>query len=201
MSSPVMWYTTRATGVVALVLLSAVMVLGVLTASRRATARWPGVALQDLHRRLSLLSVVFVAGHVLTSVLDSFVHIGWAAAVVPGMSDYKRLGVALGAVSLDFMLAVLVTSLLRARIAAPVWRGIHWLVYVSWPVAVLHTLATGTDVRFRWVLWVVGACVFGVVFTAGVSGGERLARRRRVAALPAVRRRAPGVGVKHVAER
>ena len=105
MSSPVMWYTTRATGVVALVLLSAVMVLGVLTASRRATARWPGVALQDLHRRLSLLSVVFVAGHVLTSVLDSFVHIGWAAVFVPFLSTYKTVWVGLGTISLDLMLA------------------------------------------------------------------------------------------------
>lgn len=201
MSSPVLWYATRATGVVALVLLSAVMVLGLMTASRGATSRWPGVARQDLHRRVSLLSVVFVAVHVLTSVLDAFVHIGWAAVVVPGASDYKRLGVALGAVSVDLMIAVLVTSLLRHRISAKAWRGVHWLAYASWPVAVLHTLFVGTDVRFAWVLWLVGACVFGVVFAAGVSASERLARRRRAAALPAVRHRPPGVGIKHVVER
>ncbi|HYA67727.1 MAG TPA: hypothetical protein VED63_03250, partial [Acidimicrobiales bacterium] len=126
MSSPVLWYATRATGLVALVLLTVTTVFGVLTATRFATERWPGFAQQDLHRRASLLSVVFLGGHVLTSVMDSYVHVGWAAVVVPFASDYKPLWVGLGTISLDLMLAVLLTSLFRHRITAGAWRAVHW---------------------------------------------------------------------------
>lgn len=200
MSSPVLWYATRATGVVALVLLSVTMVLGLLTATRFATQRWPGVAQQDLHRRVSLLSVVFVAGHVLTSVLDSYVHIGWVAVFVPFASDYKRLWVGFGTISLDLLLAVVVTSVLRHRIPAKAWRGVHWLAYVSWPIAALHTLGIGTDVRLRWVLLLTIACIVAVCVAAVARVVWTFERRRTAEALPAVRDRVPGVGIKHRAQ-
>lgn len=200
MSSPVLWYATRATGVVALVLLTGTMVLGLLTSTRFVTRHWPRVAQQDLHRRVSLLSVLFVAGHVLTSVLDSFVHIGWAAVLVPFASAYKTFWVGLGTISLDLLLAIALTSVLRHRLPARLWRGVHWLAYVSWPIAVVHTLGIGTDVRLRWVLDLVIACVVAVVASAGIRLGQSLDRRRRAAVLPAVRRRGPGVGIKHRAE-
>ncbi|MGH9088964.1 MAG: ferric reductase-like transmembrane domain-containing protein [Acidimicrobiales bacterium] len=195
--SPVMWYATRATGLVALVLLTGTMVLGLLTTTRFATKHWPPVAQQDLHRRVSLLSVLFVAGHVLTSVLDSYVHIGWAAVLVPFASAYKSFWVGLGTISLDLMLAIALTSILRHRISARAWRGVHWLAYVSWPVAVIHTLGIGTDVRLRWVLLLVIACMVTVFASAGIRLGQALDRRRRAAALPAVRARVAGVAIKH----
>lgn len=197
MTSPVLWYATRATGLMALFLLTGTMLLGLLTSTRFATRWWPGVAQQDLHRRVSLLSVLFVAGHVLTSVLDSFVHIGWAAVLVPFLSAYKTLWVGLGTISLDLMLAIALTSMLRHRVPARLWRGIHWLAYVSWPVAVVHTIGIGTDVHTRWVLDLVIACVVAVVAAAGIRLANTLERRRRAADLPAVRSRAPGVGIKH----
>ena len=83
MSSPVLWYATRATGLVALVLLSATLVLGILTANRSSSPRWPGFALQDIHRRVSVIAMVFLAGHILTSVTDTYVHIGWTASWSP----------------------------------------------------------------------------------------------------------------------
>lgn len=163
MSSPVLWYATRATGLVALILLSATTMAGLLTATRFTTTRWPGFAEQDLHRRLSLLAVVFLVGHVLTSVMDTYVHIGWEAVVVPFASDYKRLWVGVGTISLDLMMAVFVTSLLRHHIPARTWRLVHWLAYASWPVAVAHSIAIGTDMNTTWVLAVTITCIVGVV--------------------------------------
>lgn len=197
MTSPVLWYATRATGVTALVLLSATMVLGLLTASRAASTRWPGVTHQDLHRRLSLLTVLFVAGHVLTSVLDSFVHIGWVAIAVPFASHYKASWVGLGTIGLDLLFAVVVTSILRRRLPARLWRGVHWLAYLSWPVAVAHAIGIGTDMRLHWVLYLTLACVAAVTASAGWRATLRAALKRRVSALPAVRHRAVGVPIKH----
>ncbi|MCU1491004.1 MAG: ferric reductase [Acidimicrobiaceae bacterium] len=156
MSSIDLWYTTRATGVVTLLLLSATTFLGVLTAGRARSAA-PAFARVDLHRRLSALAVVFLAIHVLTSVLDSYVHVGWLSVVVPFTSGYRPGWVALGTVSLDLFLAVGISSLLRQRISARTWRLVHWLAYLSWPVAVMHSIGMGTDMKLSWMLALVAA--------------------------------------------
>ena len=151
-SSTALWYATRATGLMALVLLTATMVLGLTTTTRARARNWPGFAQQEMHRRISILAVVFLALHVLTSVLDTYVHIGWAAIVIPFTSEYSRFWVGVGAIALDLMIAVFVSSLLRARLRPGTWRAIHWLAYLSWPVALAHTFGMGTDSRQAWVI-------------------------------------------------
>ena len=89
MSSPVLWYATRATGLVALVLLTPRPCSASSPPTAVPAARWPGFALQDLHRRVSVIAMAFLACHILTSVIDTYVHIGWAAIVVPFASSYK----------------------------------------------------------------------------------------------------------------
>jgi DMSO/TMAO reductase YedYZ heme-binding membrane subunit len=162
MSSTTLWYLTRATGIVALVLLTATMVLGLATTNRAKARKWPGFAQQEIHRRISLLSVVFLAVHVLTSVLDTYVSISWAAILVPFTSSYDRFWIGMGTISLDLMVAVLVSSLLRARLKPGTWRALHWLAYLSWPVALAHTFGMGTDSGQPWVIGLGVACVLSV---------------------------------------
>ena len=162
-----LWYTTRATGVVALVLLTATVVLGVAGTARFATPRWPRVITAQLHRNLSLLAVVFVAAHVVTTVLDPYAPIGWISAVVPFASSYRTLWLGLGTVAFDMLLAVVVTSLLRARLGYGAWRAVHWLGYACWPVALWHGLGTGTDSKLSWLLALDAACVVAVAAAAG----------------------------------
>jgi sulfoxide reductase heme-binding subunit YedZ len=150
MSSPALWYATRATGLVALVLLTLSTVLGVLTANRTTGRSWPGFAQQDLHKRVALMSVTFLALHVLTSVVDTYVHIGLLSLVVPFASGYDKFWVALGTLAVDLLLAVVVTSLFRRFIKARLWRALHWLAYLSWPVALAHAFGMGTDMDSRW---------------------------------------------------
>jgi DMSO/TMAO reductase YedYZ heme-binding membrane subunit len=164
-SSTAFWYATRASGLVALILLTLTMVLGLLTTSRAKARNWPGFAQQELHRRVSIIAVVFLGIHVLTSVLDSYVDIGWAAIVVPGASHYARFWVGVGAVSLDLLLAVFVSSLLRTRLRPGTWRALHWLAYLSWPIALAHTFGMGTDSREGWVI-LLGVACFGSVAAA-----------------------------------
>jgi hypothetical protein len=157
-----LWYATRATGVIALVLLTATVVLGIAGPARFATPRWPRLVTSGLHRNLSLLSVVFVAAHVLTTVLDTYAPIGWIAAVIPFSSPYRTLWLGLGTVASDLLLAVVITSLLRVHLGYRSWRAVHWLSYVSWPVALWHGLGTGTDSKLPWLLALDAACVAAV---------------------------------------
>ncbi len=156
------WYTIRATGTVALVLLTATVVLGILTATRSATGRWPRFAISDLHRRVSLIAMVFVGLHVLTIMVDSFVPITWISVLVPFTSPWRSFWVRLGTAAFDLLVAVLLTSLLRQRVPVRAWRSVHWLVYASWPLAVVHGLGAGTDRGFAWMLALVATCMASV---------------------------------------
>jgi sulfoxide reductase heme-binding subunit YedZ len=108
------------------------------------------------------MAVVFLAIHVLTSVLDTYVHIGWLAVIVPFASPYARFWVGMGTISLDLMAAVFVSSLLRSHLAPRTWRGIHWLAYACWPIALAHTFGLGTDAGQLWVDALGAACVVSV---------------------------------------
>lgn len=181
MSQIDLWYASRATGIVALVLLTATIVLGILVAGRAPSAR-PGFARSELHRRVSSVAVAFVALHVLTAVLDSYAHIGWWATVVPFTSSYHRAWVALGTIGVDLLLAVAISSALRRRIPARAWRALHWLAYLSWPVAISHTLGLGPDTRFSWALVLVGGCsaaIAGAALWRGASTARARAARPR----------------------
>jgi len=185
-----LWYTTRATGLAALVLLSATMVLGLLTAGRTSSPRWPGFARAELHKRVSAASIVFLAIHVLTSILDSYVHIGWASIVMPFVSSYNRFWTGLGTVGVDLMAAVAISSALRRRIPPRLWRSLHWLAYGSWPVAVAHAVGEGTDMRLGPVDALVAVCVLAVIGAAALRAARwRMAGAARPALVAAQLRR------------
>jgi sulfoxide reductase heme-binding subunit YedZ len=157
-----LWYLSRGTGVVSLVLLTIVVVLGVLT---RRGARPGGFTfvLGTVHRNAALLVMVLLAVHVTTAVLDPYAPIRVLDVLVPFGSAYRPVWLGLGALAADLLVALVVTSLLRDRIGLPWWRRVHWLAYLSWPVAVVHGLGTGTDTTAGWQLLLTTACVVAVV--------------------------------------
>ena len=157
-SSSAFWYASRATGIVALLLLTAVLVLGILVNRQGRLPGLPRFAVTSLHRNLSLLAVVFIAVHVFTAVLDTFVSIPLLSAVIPFASGYERLWLGLGAISLDLMIAMIVTSLLRGRLNRVVWRAIHLLAYLSWPVAFAHSIGSSKDLQTGWMLDMAVGC-------------------------------------------
>jgi methionine sulfoxide reductase heme-binding subunit len=176
--SMALWYASRATGIVAMILLSLVVVIGVLVSQKVKIPGLPRFAVVGLHRRMSLLAVFFVAVHVLSAVADSYVSIRLAAVVLPFTSAYRPLEVGLGAVALDLGIAVVVTSLLRARIGWKTWRLVHWLAYAAYPIAVLHGFTTAADLRSGALLAVAVTCLTAVA--AAIAWRAWLPRRRRV---------------------
>ena len=182
MSSHTLWYASRGAGVVALLLLTAVVVLGVAGVTRWRSTRWPRFVLAGLHRNLTLLALVVIALHVTTTVADGYAPISLLNAIVPFTSPYRPLWLGLGSVAFDLLLALTVTSLLRARIGYRTWRALHWLAYAAWPIALVHGLGTGTDARLSWIQIVTVSCVGSVV--AAILwrvGGERVTPAQRAA--------------------
>jgi methionine sulfoxide reductase heme-binding subunit len=165
-SSTAFWYASRATGVVALLLLTAVMLLGILVTRQKQLPGLPRFAVSGLHRNVSLLATAFVAVHVLTAVADGYVKIPLTAAIIPLTSSYERFWLSVGAVSFDLMLALIVTSLLRRHLSRKAWRGIHLTAYLCWPIAWFHSVFASKDLQHGLLLVVALACALAVVAAA-----------------------------------
>jgi predicted ferric reductase len=178
------WYLSRSTGAVSLLLLTAAVVLGLADVRRWSTERWPRFVVDGLHRNVSLLATSFLVVHILTSVLDSFAPISLVDAVIPFAGSYRPFWLGLGALAFDLILAVVLTSLLRSRVGFAGWRAVHWLAYVSWPIALLHGLGTGSDVKSAWLLVLSVACalaVAAVVLVRAMAGWPERLRARSAA--------------------
>ncbi|WP_406375544.1 ferric reductase-like transmembrane domain-containing protein [Streptomyces sp. NBC_00647] len=158
-----LWYATRAGGTVSLVLLTATVALGIAAAGRYAPVRLGRFEVSALHRNLSLLTLAFLALHIVTAIADSYAHLTWPTAFVPFIGSYRPLWVGLGAVALDLLLAVALTSAIRGRLGHRRWKAVHWLAYAAWPVALFHAAGTGTDTRLSPQLALYAACLLTVV--------------------------------------
>ena len=183
-----LWYASRAGGTLALLLLTATVVLGIASGGRAAPRRIGRFEIGLLHRNLSLLTLVFLVVHVVTAVLDPFVHLGWAVTVMPFGGSYRPLWLGLGTVAFDLLLAVLVTSALRLKIGVRCWKAVHWLAYAAWPFALFHGVGTGTDTRLSLQLWLYAGClasVVGAVWWRLAKAGPGRAAGRLVAAVTA----------------
>jgi methionine sulfoxide reductase heme-binding subunit len=145
MFDQVPWFVARGAGAVSLLLLTASACMGLVTVTRFQAAGWPRFFNYELHRRISLLSVVFLAVHVLAAVLDPFTSLGLGSALVPFVSAYRPLPVALGVIALYLVAALVATSLLRRHVGQKAWRLIHWASYAMWPLALMHGITAGTD--------------------------------------------------------
>src|SRR5438105_8481227 len=159
MTNSLLWYTTRGAGAVTLILVSAVVVLGVLSTLRVQSPSWPRFLTTGLHRNLALMTLVFLALHIVTAVVDPFTNLGWSAALIPFSSSYRTLWLGLGVISFELLLAIVATSLIRGFLGHRVWRAIHWLTYAAWSVGVLHAIGPGTDTWSAWMLAITAACV------------------------------------------
>ena len=157
-----LWFVSRASGLVLLVLFSVVIVLGVAARTGAAPSHWPRFVSVELHRTLALFLIAFLALHVLTAILDPFVSIGWAATVLPFMSGYRTLAIGLGTLAVDLGGAVLLTSVTRGRLGFRAWRAVHWLAYLAWPVAFAHSLTAGNDLGIWWVVVIESGCAAAV---------------------------------------
>jgi DMSO/TMAO reductase YedYZ heme-binding membrane subunit len=195
-----LWYASRSTGVVALLLLTAVMLLGVLVTRQGRLPGLPRFAVSGLHRNLSLLATAFVALHVLTAVVDGYVNIPLTAAVVPLTSSYERIWLSLGAISLDLTLALIITSLLRRHMSRRAWRAVHLLAYLSWPIAWVHSFFASGDLQHG-VLFVIALicliAVAGAVVWRLAAAARDVPRAERVGlVMTAVHDRAGGAAAR-----
>jgi predicted ferric reductase len=184
MTAPLAWYVARASGLVALALLTASVLWG-LALSTGLLGRSPSRAwLLDLHRFLGALSLVFIGVHVGSLVADNTVQFGWAETLVPMASAWKPGTVALGVVGLYLAVAVELTSLMMSRIPRRWWKVVHSSSFGLFWAAMLHGILAGTDSprRLVWLGYVglSAVMIFAIVTRIWIDRRPVRARRASV---------------------
>lgn len=170
-----LWYITRATGIIALLLLGAIVILGIMTATKSTPAGIGKFIGPDLHRRLSLTTVIFLGVHIVTAILDPFVKIGITTTIIPFVSKYRPLWVGLGTLSFDLMLIIIATSIVRHKFPHSRWKKIHYLSWAVVGLVLFHALGTGSDDKIKiveiiYVAFVLGVGAFGIFRTSRERG-------------------------------
>ncbi|GJM37186.1 MAG: hypothetical protein DHS20C19_05530 [Acidimicrobiales bacterium] len=188
MSEQVWWYATRAAGMMTWTTATASVVFGLLLSTKKIRAR-TGPWFLDLHRFLGGVSVVFLIAHILTLWADGYVDFGPRELFVPGASDWKPEAIAWGIIAAYLIIAVEVTSLLRARMNNTVWRAVHFSSFAAMIGGSYHAFLAGSDVDnpVTWAIAGVGSLlVMGLVSMRlqrqdpDEAGSARLADNRAI---------------------
>jgi sulfoxide reductase heme-binding subunit YedZ len=190
MKDPTFWILARASGLTAYVLLTASMLAGLVVKSRPFGRALRAAAATDTHRFLTLLALGAVAMHGLALTLDSTVRIRLPALLIPGLSPYRPLAVALGVVAAELVALIVISFPLRKIIGARSWRRLHWATYGVFAAATVHGLAAGTDTARSWAFAIYVGAVAAVAFATAwrvltgparpsTEGGTRVPSRDR----------------------
>jgi predicted ferric reductase len=162
-----LWALGRGTGLVALVMFTIALALGIASRSGRSLPGLGRFGISDLHRTASLAGVGLVAVHLASLLFDPFAQLRVVDFVLPFLASYRPLWLGLGTLAVDTLVVVTVVSLLRQRLGPRVFRTVHWATYALWPVALLHALGSGTDAGTEWFRGLAAACVVAVVAAVG----------------------------------
>lgn len=156
-----LWYITRGTACAALIALTVTVALGIYSSSGAARGRlrmhrgW----LLEAHRSVTLAGILATAAHIVSMILSRHGGIDAMDILVPFQAP-RTWAYGLGTLAVDLMLVAALTGWLRHRISLTVWRGLHSLAYLMWPLAVFHAVASGTDATSSWFPLIIGGCSF-----------------------------------------
>lgn len=135
------WFVMRSTGLVAVGLLTLAVSLGILGPRLRPTTRLAAIS---THRATSTVAALLIVVHIVLALLDPWIEVSWPSVFLPGGSAWETWGVAMGALAVDLVLVLLLTT--ATRFWAPrVWRRMHLVAYPMWALTVGHGLLVGTD--------------------------------------------------------
>ncbi len=157
-----LWALGRGTGVVALVMFTISLVLGIVARSGRPLPGLGRFGAADLHRSTALTGTALVIVHVVSLFFDPYAQLQLVDALIPFLGSYQPVWLGLGTLAVDVLVVVTAVSLLRHRVGPRVFKTVHWATYLLWPMALLHALGNGTDASSPWMIGIAVVSVAAV---------------------------------------
>ncbi len=139
-----LWFLDRSAGEVTLLLMSATLIVGIVRAAMPSASPF---LVEGIHVNLALLTVAFAGLHVVAAILDPYAGLGPMDALVPFVSAYRGTRLGLGVVSAYLYAVGALSSWPARRFPRTTWVWVHRTMYAAWVIALVHSLATGSDAR------------------------------------------------------
>ncbi len=149
-SPHLLWITSRAAGIAALLTASGSVSVGLLASGRFVRGRLADSRVT--HEALALATLLTLAVHGLSLIGDSFLHPSILDVAVPFAGSYKTVWTTTGIVAFWIMALLGLSYYARARIGVQRWRSLHRFVAVAWILGVVHSLGEGSDAGQEWFL-------------------------------------------------
>ena len=158
------WLVSRASGIVALVLITLSVLIGLAMAAK--LLRRPGLkrSLIKLHEHVALTALLAIGAHGVALLGDQWLKPGWRGITIPFALSYRPQFTALGIIAGYIALLLGPSFYLRRRIGTRRWRRLHSLILVVWVLSAVHTLGTGSDARTLWLRLLVLAPGVAVIY-------------------------------------
>jgi sulfoxide reductase heme-binding subunit YedZ len=177
------WYLTRASGLVAWIMLTLSVIWGIVLSTKAFPEQRRPLWLLAVHRWLGGLTIWFLAIHLVALVADNYVDFGLADITVPYASNWKPGAVALGVLGAWLLVAIELTSLAMHKLPRKVWRVVHLSSYVAFWLASMHAAFAGTDATRGLYQITAAASILAVVWALMYRVANRRAVRRAARAL------------------
>ena len=163
-SNPFYWYLTRDMAIAAYITLTLSVLFGLAISLSRVTGERVMWHIQDLHYTFATLTGVLIVGHMLTLMLDAYLPFSLTNLLVPlaQPSGVNALTVDLGVISFYGVLALLLSSWLKKRLAYTVWRAIHYVSFGTFILVTIHGWLTGSDSVTTWMISLYFGCTLAV---------------------------------------
>jgi predicted ferric reductase len=185
MSGQFWWFLTRASGIVAWLMLTTSVIWGIVFSTKAFPEQRRPAWLLAVHRWLGGLTLSFFAIHIVAVVADSYVHFGLADVTVPYASDWKPGAVALGILAAWLLVAVELTSQAMRHLPRKVWRAVHLTSYIAFWLTAMHAAFAGSDATKPMYQLTAAASIIAVAWALMYRVANRRAVRRAAKDQPA----------------
>lgn len=173
------WLASRASGLVALALVTISVALGLTMAGRLSSKPGANRVLSAIHEQTAVVGLIAIAVHGLTLLGDPFLNPGLAGISIPFVMDYRPLWTGLGIIAGGLAAALGLSFYFRKRFGPRMWRKAHRATIVVYILGVMHTLGAGTDATSPWLLYplALASAWIAVLFVARVAAAVRKSRK------------------------
>ena len=174
-SSHAWWLASRSVGVIALLLISLSVCLGLAMSAR--VARGPGVAarVKTSHEALALAGLAAIALHGALLLGDSWLHPSLAQIAIPFEIATHRFWTGIGVLAGWLTALVTASFYVRRWIGTRAWRKLHMLTFAIYAMGVAHAIGAGTDGGSPWMLLTIAAAALPITVLLAL----RLAKPQR----------------------
>lgn len=174
------WLVSRAAGVVALVLISLSVLIGLVMANK--LLRRPGLRRGAVrtHEHVALMALIAIGAHGLSLLGDHWLKPGLSGITIPFAISYRPAFLGIGIIGGYLALLLGPSFYLRRRIGARRWRKVHTLIALAWIMSVVHTIGAGSDAHKLWLQLVIvtpGVLIVYLLALRVLSSGSGVSRR------------------------